>query len=185
MAKFRNLVAGLLAIAMPAIAQAQTVTFNFDDLAGGGFVPANYGGANWTGWVATGGFGQTSQPNLAYNAGPTALFEWATGFNSLSFTAGVFSQSTFDVYSGLGGTGTLLGSLTINTSQANPSAFSPFSVAFSGTAKSVMLTSGAAQAGWDDVTINSVPEPASFALVLPALGLVGVAVRRRRNAIAS
>lgn len=185
MAKFRNLVAGLVALAMPAIAQSQTYTFNFDNLANQVAVPTNYGGGFWSGFKTAAGFGATSGPNIAYTSAPTGLFEWAAGFTSLTFSAGVFVPGTFDVYSGLGGTGTLLGSLTIGNPPADPNAFFPTSVAFSGVAMSVVVSGGAGQIGWDDVTINSVPEPASFLLVLPALGLVGVALQRRRKAIAS
>jgi len=185
MSKLRNLMAGMLALAMPVVVESQTYTFNFDDLGSQIAVPTNYGGGFWSGFVSAAGFGATSNPNIAYTSGSVGLFEWSAGFTSLTFSAGVFLPGTFDVYSGLGGTGTLLGSLTIGNPPADPLAFYTTGVSFTGVARSVVVSGGQDGVGWDDVTITSVPEPSTLALLVPAIGMVGIAARRRRAARAS
>ena len=166
-------------------ANAATVVFNFDDLGNNVAVPSSYGGAAWSGFTATSGFGQTSQPNLAYTSAPTGILDYALGFTGLTFTTGVFTPSTFSVYSGLGGTGTLLGSLIIGNPPANPFAFFLTGVTFSGIGKSVVVTGGVGSVGWDDVTLSSgaVPEAQSWAMLIAGLGLTGAAMRRRRVAV--
>lgn len=62
---------------------------------------------------------------------------------------------------------------------ANPDAFAPEDISFTGTAESIVISSGADQFGWDDLTLNidgvatNIPEPSSLPLLLAGLGLVG------------
>ena len=166
-------------------ANAATVVFNFDDLGNQVAVPTNYGGGVWTGFTTASGFGASSQPNLAYTSADTGILDYGSGFTSLTFTAGVFSPGTFSVYSGLDGTGTLLGSLTIDNPPADPNAFFLTGVSFSGVGRSVVVTGGSGLIGWDDVTLNGVPEPAAWAMMIAGFGLVGAAMRRRATALAA
>ena len=53
---------------------------------------------------------------------------------------------------------------------------------FAGVAKSFDLSAAAGVAGFDNMTINAVPEPESYALGLVGLGLVGALARRRQAA---
>lgn len=162
---------------------ATTVVFDFDDLVDQTPVPSDYGGASWSGFIAAANFGGTSAPNIAYIAGTSATLDYAPGFTALTFSAGVFAPGTFSVYDGLGGLGTLLGSLTIDNPPADPFNFFLTGVSFSGIGRSVVVSGGSgAQIGWDDVTLTlvGVPEPASLALTLTALGfMVGLRMRRR------
>ncbi|MQA40366.1 PEP-CTERM sorting domain-containing protein [Rugamonas sp. FT29W] len=84
-----------------------------------------------------------------------------------------------DVYSGLGGSGTLLGSVQLGT---DPFSFSATSVTFSGVAQSFVLRGNASQAGIDDVQITTVPEPETYGMMLAGLALVGVVARRKQRA---
>lgn len=166
---------------------AAPVVFNFDDLGNQVAVPVNYGGASWSGFTTAANFGASSLPNIAYTSSVTGILDYASGFTSLTFSAGVFAPGTFAVYDDLGGTGTLLGSLTISNPPADPSDFFLTGVSFSGVGKSVVVTGGSGQIGWDDVTLNAnaVPEPASLVLVITALGMIGLGMRRRGLAVAA
>ena len=185
-----GLLVALLGVALQA--QAATILMNFDGVTphaevdqfynggtdGAGAVGVNYGVVYHDLVAIDGPYGQTSQSNLAYNGAPLAVGDVAAGFSSLAFTSGAFSTAYMDVYAGLGGTGTLLGSVQLGS---NPHAFSPTSVSFSGVAQSFVLRGGAGQAGIDDVQITTVPEPESYGMLLAGLGLIGVAARRKQR----
>lgn len=187
-------IAAAAALSFSLTAQAGTILINFDGVATGADVNQFYNGGTdsfgnigvnfgvaFYGFTTTSGFGETSQPNLAYNNTNPAIGDVAVGFTGLSFTDGVFSPSTVSVYSGLNGTGTLLGSTVIS---GNPYAFSADSVAFSGTAQSFTLSAegGQGQAGLDNLSIAAVPEPETYAMLLAGLGLMGFMVRRKKTA---
>nr|WP_310522217.1 choice-of-anchor C family protein [Polymorphobacter sp.] len=58
-------------------------------------------------------------------------------------------------------------------------------------AATLMFTSGAANSAWGpaldnvSVSLNAVPEPATWAMLIAGFGLVGVAARRRRSVVAA
>ena len=112
----------------------------------------------------------------------------ASGFlGQLSFYYSATENTSVNVYSGLNGTGDLLGTINLvaNATAANGCtgdiAFCFWSTAtfdFAGLAKSVQFGSTAGVAGFDNVTINAVPLPAAGWLLLSALGGFG-ALRRK------
>lgn len=185
-----SVLVGLLGWALQA--QAAVILMNFDGVTsnaavnefynggtdGAGASGVNYGVSYHDFLTTDGAFGQTSLPNLAYNGAELAVANVAAGFTSLTFTSGAFSASYMDVYSGLSGTGTLLGSAQLGN---NPNAFAPTSVTFSGVALSFVLRGGEGQAGIDDVLITTVPEPETYGMMLAGLALVGVAARRKQR----
>jgi opacity protein-like surface antigen len=175
--------AAVAAFALSGAAQASVVTIDFDAMTSGSPVGAFYSGVGVTmsGFTVTNGFGASSPPNLAYDSGGTAEIDTTFGFTALSFTSGFFMPGTVEVYSGAGGTGTLLGSLS--GLLGNPFAFSPFSIPLSGVAHSVVVSGPAGMLGFDDLRFTTgVPEPATWALMIGGFGLAGVALRRRRPA---
>jgi len=186
-----SVLVGLLGLALQA--QAATILMNFDGVTsnyevaefynggtdGAGLAGVNYGVSYHNFIASNGAFGQTSLPNLAYNGAALSVADVAAGFTSLSFTSGAFSPSYVDVFSGLGGSGTLLGSVQLGN---DPNAFAATSVTFSGVALSFVLRGGSGQAGIDDVQITTVPEPETYAMMLAGLALVGVAKRRKLRA---
>jgi hypothetical protein len=120
----------------------------------------------------------------------------ASGFEgAISFEyAALADNGSVSVYSGLNGTGTLLGSIDLPSnatgcpdySGADFCPFSSLSLAFSGVARSVSFNSDGLQFAVDDLTfrnvLSPVPEPASWGLMMLGVGAVGGQLRRRRTA---
>jgi hypothetical protein len=114
----------------------------------------------------------------------------------MNVSAGVFSNGAsfffstpsnvagaVKAYSGLNGTGDLLGTLDLAANDdGSYSTWTQATVNFTGIAKSFDLSATAGLAGFDNVAINAVPEPESYALGLVGLGLVGAIARRRQQA---
>ena len=185
--------AATVTLATPAAA-ATTVTFqglanqvainNFYNggTASNGTSGNNYGisFSGFNSFVGSNGGSET----IGYNAASTAFASMAAGFSSLSFQYGFLNTGTVKVYSGLNGTGTLLGSATflrnINTTSG---AFTSGSVAFSGVARSFSLGSASANLALDNITFGSaVPEPATWAMMMVGFAAIGIALRRRGEA---
>ena len=186
MIKVARFLAATALVVAASSAQAAIVIVNFDSLTVGNQA-GTVSGLVFNNFQVSNGFGPSSPPNFAFNNQAIAGFDFGAGFTSLSFAAGAFTNSLVSVFSGVGGSGTLLGSVTVTNPPADPNAFSPWSVSFAGVGRSVVVSTQAATFGWDDVTINTggaVPEPASWAMLIAGFGLVGAASRRRRAAIA-
>jgi len=81
-------------------------------------------------------------------------------------------------YSGLNGTGSLLGSFDFAVTDAGYGVWQQANFSFTGTARSFDF-SGAQGAAIDN--ISAVPEPETYALLLTGLGLVAASVRRRQK----
>ena len=153
-----------------------------------------------------GGLGDPSSQNTAmfFLGGGSTFLNSTPGFTDgfSFFYSSVFQTGSVNVYSGLGGTGTLLGTLDLGTttSDCNPAVaqavfcpFFPVGLSFSGTAHSVVFTGANNGIGFDDVTLGSntagviespdvttTPEPSTIALVASGLGVVAIVARRRR-----
>lgn len=119
--------------------------------------------------------------------GPDAFMNVAIGFTDLSFfySSSAAVADGVKVWSGLGGTGTVLASLSLANNAQFRCSSAPFcrfdnvSTTFSGVGRSVSFDGAVGAAGFDNVSFTPVPEPTT--LVLMALGLAGVAgVARRR-----
>ncbi|MCB1690637.1 MAG: hypothetical protein KDI33_19220 [Halioglobus sp.] len=121
-------------------------------------------------WIVGNGFGQTSQPNFAFSSSGTGYMNIIGGFtNSLDFTYGAFVDSTVNIFDGLNGTGSILGSISLPG--GNQNSFTFVSLGFSGTALSAAIVSAQNQFGWDDVQFSKGQKDIPIAATLPLLGL--------------
>jgi hypothetical protein len=193
----------VFSVASPAIA----ATFTFEGLADNAAVPSAFyagqgisaiSGANSFIASASGGsvpFANMPSPTTAILADSVgAIFNVPGGFTSSATVlyAANGSFNTVQVFEGLNGTGTLLGSSTTladNMSNCNsganpgdPGCWTLRTVTWAGTAQSIKLPGFASTFYYDNLTLNinevtGVPEPASIATV--AIGLLSGLVWRR------
>jgi hypothetical protein len=179
-----------LALASPATA---AVFIDFDGVTTGAFVDSYYnagtdsagaGGhkfeVDFSGFITTSGFGETSQPNLAYNQDPVATINFARGYSYTRFSYGAFADGVVTVFSEVNGGGVALSAHSLITN--NPYRFDVRQFAFGGTARSLVFSGGATTLGIDDLllttAIPSIPEPAAWALMLTGFVVAGGAMRR-------
>jgi hypothetical protein len=127
-----------------------------------------------------------------------AMLDVTNGFTTgFSFFYSSAFAATVTVFDGAGGTGNILAQLTLAAQNTNNCVGDPngeycnwtaIGVAFSGTARSIDFGGTANFVAFDNITFGSeiaggVPEPASWAMMIGGLGLVGGAMRRRRTAV--
>jgi hypothetical protein len=142
----------------------------------------------------------SAEGGLFFVSGSSTTMDVAGGFTtgfSFNYSDPFTSGGNVQVFSGLDGTGTLLASfnLPLTTGScpgygAQYCPFFPVGVAFAGTAQSVLFGGVANQVVFDDVTFGSsspgVPEPATWAMMLLGVGMIGGGLRiaRRKSGMA-
>ena len=99
-----------------------------------------------------------------------------SGGLSFFYSSPEAATGAIKAYSGLNGTGTLLGTISLNANSADYTAWNKAVLSFGGTAHSFDLTGTANLVGLDNIA--AVPEPTSVALLL-AGGALLLARRRR------
>lgn len=121
--------------------------------------------------------------------GPSATLNYAGGFNGL---ASVYFSSTaaatVAIWSGLNGTGTELGSFVLTGNATDGCTDSPFcnwslasfDIGDLGIARSITFGSAASLGAFDNLTINTVPEPGPGMAFAVGVAMIGFAARRRR-----
>jgi hypothetical protein len=149
----------------------------------------------------SGNFSNAPSGNTAafFLTAPDAFMDVAGGFSSgfSLFYSAPFVPATVTVWSGLDGTGTLLGTLSLPVNSAScppiPASclWSPVGLSFAGTAESVDFSGSAGEVVFDNVTLGSAtpggtgpttptPEPATLLLV--GAGSIGLMLRRKKLA---
>jgi hypothetical protein len=144
--------------------------------------------------TSRGGLGDPNSQKgaLFFLSGSQTFMDVAAGFTTgFSFNYVSLTQpGSVSVFSGLDGTGTLLGTIALTPNagscpgyNAQFCPFSPIGVAFAGTAMSVSFAGVANQIVFDDVTFGSVtpgvPEPSTWAMMMLGLAGLGLAGYRR------
>jgi hypothetical protein len=119
--------------------------------------------------------------------GSSSTMNVATGFSgTASFYYSSTAATSVGIYSGLDGTGSLLGSFSLYANAQNGCSDSPYcfwqmaTVDFAGIAQSIQFGDAANVAGFDDVKVTAVPAPAALWLMMSGLGGLGVFSRRKR-----
>jgi len=166
------------------------------------FLNAGYNGSGFNG--GTGKFENvpSAATGVLYMASGTPIMNDSNGFTSLAFNYSVidnsstYSGGTVQLWSGLGGTGTLLDTLTLGTAgttvacTSHNDEFCSWSNASSGTLSAVaesavFLGNARTDTEYDALaltTVAPVPLPAAFWLMIGGLGgLAGFARRTRRT----
>jgi hypothetical protein len=158
---------------------AHSTVINFDDP---GLTPLNAVDAFYSAegvifetntWWVLGGLGETSAPYMAYSGNETGYMNVLGGFTDvLAFSYGAISDTTVNIFDGLNGTGTVIGSLDLPAN--NPFAFDHVSISFSGLAFSVAIVGTQSNFGWDDVQFSNNQREMPVTATIPLFG-IGVA----------
>jgi hypothetical protein len=195
-----------LAASLLSAAPAFSLTLDFQDVGGYNFVGEYYnGGTNDVGatgpnyGVSFGGdiLGMTNDEFFTYYTneenpgaiaavGSNAAMNVANGFTGeVWFNYSATAATTVTVWSGLNGTGTLLGTfdLAATNDACTEVSFCNWGLGqlnLAGVAHSIQFGDSVGVAGFDNVTVNQVPVPAAAWLMMSALGGLGLARRNKK-----
>ena len=118
-----------------------------------------------------------------------AFMNIASGFSGIAsfyYSSSVAALNAINIYSGLNGTGAILGSFSlaansqlgcIDTAFCN---FDKISVSFAGIGKSVGFGVSPGSVAFDNIEVSAVPEPSSYVLTTIGLAALGLFARRRK-----
>lgn len=197
-----------IAAGLLSAAPAFSLTLDFQDVGANNFIGEYYnGGVNDVGatgpnyGVSFGGdilgvtndeffqYYSNTNPGAISAVGGDAALNFAKGFSGLvSFNYSSNAATTVAVYSGLNGSGTLLGTFSLSATNGACTEDTPFcswgfsSLNLGGVAHSIEFSNTVGVAGFDNISIAPVPVPAAGWLMMSALGGLGLARRNKKNA---
>lgn len=207
MKKFALALVAAAAIVAPA--SAAVVTLDFEGIADGAPV-GNFYAPEYIFSPATlaiidadagggGNFANEPSPStiMFFLDANQAVLNVTSGFTTgFSFWYTSSTAAAVTVYDGLNGTGNVLGVINLSAQYNDNCVGDPNGafcnwtaggVTFAGTAYSIDFGGTANQTGYDNITFGSdtpgggtVPEPATWAMMILGFGLVGASMRRRR-----
>jgi MYXO-CTERM domain-containing protein len=186
--------------AIPAIASASSTLVDFEQNWQYGEAIDHVYAANGVSFTNVLGVSNDSAFDPYYSGAPSmvgvAMAQLDGVVNTSAFmnvTAGVESSISFyyaspsealgavKAYSGLNGTGDLLGTFDLAANGTGYDVWTSTTFNFTGVARSFDLTGSANGVGLDNISITAVPEPESYALALLGLGLVAALSRRTKR----
>jgi hypothetical protein len=182
------------AFTLSAQVAAVPVTITFDDLVAepyGTEVANGYAGLDWNNFFVLSGTGAylgssydhavVSPANTIYNGGnlPASFSSSSATFSLISLYVTKAWNEGVTHFAGYAGD-TLLYALDVNSSTAGPTLVS-FSQWDKLTRVVVSDGDGSAQSALDNITIDAVPEPATYAMLLGGLAVLAAAARRQRR----
>ena len=162
------------------------VAGNSDTDYGVSFTPAVMGLANDA--IDTYFVNAPSALNVMYATDDSAYMNVAKGFlgvASFYYSSTTNAPNAIQIFSGLNGAGSLLGSFSLNMNTPQGCTGAPFcnfektTVVFSGVAHSIAFGANSGNVAFDDVTITPVPEASTYAMLALGLGAIGLYARRR------
>ena len=164
---------------------------------GDGNSGTNYGVSFTSNALAINSYNGNGEPDpgvLYFLSGGAVNITYAAGFSAgFSFYYASNSQSSITVYDGENGTGNVLATLNLANNFQQGCGYCQWDaigVTFAGVAKSIDFSGGADYVAFDRITFgsdkpgggNTVPEPATWAMLIAGFGMVGASLRRRRMA---
>ena len=200
--------AAIVAAALPMAAQAQTYTFetagtatvtSYSDTQGGVTMTLTRQGGKTFSFSDVGasapGFGSRSLYPFTDTTAGAFIANFSSARSFFSYQAGDFAPSdddtlTLSLYSGLNGTGTLVGTTSFFYGASGFPTIATLSLVSSAPFLSAIFNGGSADfpnsVFYDNIIVRpavggAVPEPATWAMMLAGFGAVGFAMRRRQQ----
>lgn len=175
-------------LSLPGALHAQVIDFENSGVSAGGIlfgVPTNgYFGFNWTYGPANGGVFAQPYANVthAQSSGIVALFfnDWVKMSRATAFSVASVNLSSYQNSHQITVEGWLGGVQQYTTTITGSTTTAPLYTLNYNNIDEFRLSTDQATSFADDITLSTVPEPASLVLMASGLFAVGLVVRRRR-----
>ena len=201
--------ASVSAMAVPAIPGAAPITITFEGVNSFGSIGDYYNGGTDDAGNSGTNYGVSFTPsalglandgvdtyfanapsalNVMFASDDVAYMNFSTGFvglASIHYSSTTSAPNAIQIFSGLNGTGSVLGAFSLNLNTPAGCTGAPYcnfektTVVFSGVGQSIGFGGNTGNVAFDDVTITPVPEASTYAMLALGLGAIGLYARRR------